>query len=258
MAHILTQRAISYLYHTLRTPQKERTKAPWAAARVATGDPCDRPGGSFASLAIHRAGFTITGQHEPSKRHEGLAANAGPDRHRKGAGAVRGRALITEEGPEHQERQQRGRAARYGLAVGSLVESCWRCCADCRLHTTWRWLRCWPKCCPVLLLGMCCAAQGCGAPCWLSGGRLAALRDARWPLQPAPLLPLSWCDLHTLPHSGGFIGCRGGRCGAPSQRQTLIFGTSGSYARGHHVEPFTSTKTHTLPISFTSYPTAPS
>ena len=43
---------------------------------------------------------------------EGSAAHADPDGRREGAGAARGRALITEEGPEHQERRQRGRAAR--------------------------------------------------------------------------------------------------------------------------------------------------
>ena len=34
-------------------------KAPAAAARVANGDPCDRPGGRFVTLVIRRAGFAI-------------------------------------------------------------------------------------------------------------------------------------------------------------------------------------------------------
>ena len=39
--------------------RKERRKAPRAAARVASGDPCDRPGGCFASLVIRRAAFAM-------------------------------------------------------------------------------------------------------------------------------------------------------------------------------------------------------
>ena len=35
---------------------KNAKKPPEAAARVANGDPCDRPGGWFASLAIRRVG----------------------------------------------------------------------------------------------------------------------------------------------------------------------------------------------------------
>ena len=46
-----------------RTLGTQKTRSPrTAAARVANarnGDPCDRPGGWFASLVIRRAGFAI-------------------------------------------------------------------------------------------------------------------------------------------------------------------------------------------------------
>ena len=98
-------------------------KGPGAVARVANGDPCDRPGGWFASLVIRRAGFARAGQHAPRQRHEGGLPHADPDARLEGAEAVRRCALTTNKDLEHRECHHRGRSACHGLVAGSLVEA---------------------------------------------------------------------------------------------------------------------------------------
>ena len=72
---------------------RNANKAPGAIARprVANGDPCDSPGGWFASLAIHRAGFARACQHEPHGGNNRLPvlSHADTGARRAGAGAVR-------------------------------------------------------------------------------------------------------------------------------------------------------------------------
>ena len=106
---------------TQKSPPGGRTSRQWRPMRP--------PRGLFRVSRHSSRRIRDASQHEPRKRHEGPAAPADPAGRREGAGAARGRALIPNEGPEHQKPRRRARAARHGLAAVGLVESCWRRCA---------------------------------------------------------------------------------------------------------------------------------